>query len=237
MLPSPTSIQVSIVSQSVTVHHPKELSSAVVQSALGDAGFDVLTNPSPSEDHGTDSISGALSEFLANKRKKHVQQCSLCREEELHSDFDSKLSLDRHVSSDVFRSDANISRLDVAEERSVDMVVETDRRLSIASSIGTPGPFRVTLSVDGMTCSSCSGTITKTISDLQGVSEVAVSLLSKSATVIVDHKKLAEVVAGAIEDCGFLAEVLNVAPLDALSQDSTSGPRTVALRIDGMFCQ
>ncbi|KIM78679.1 hypothetical protein PILCRDRAFT_98319 [Piloderma croceum F 1598] len=88
-----------------------------------------------------------------------------------------------------------------------------------------------------MTCSSCSVTITKTVLDLEGVSEAAVNLLSKSATIIVDHKKRVEIVAKAVEDCGFEAEVMNVAQLNSADTDSISGPRTVALRIDGMFCR
>jgi P-type Cu+ transporter len=225
--PPPTSIQVSIVSQSVTVRHLKELSVVDIQSALADAGFDVLTTPSV--DHGADSKSGEMNQLLACKQKKHLQQCSLCQEEELHADVDSKLSLNRHIVSS--GSDAVVSYM--AED-------STGQNLSKVSSINSnhqAGPFCVTLSVGGMTCSSCSGTITKMVSEVEGVSEVAVSLLSKSATVIVDHKELVGAVVEAIEDCGFSAEVTNVAPLDAPNEDSTKGPRIVTLRIDGMFCQ
>jgi copper chaperone CopZ len=211
----------------------KELSSIAIQSALADAGFDISTSQNPQSIGG---ISGGVNEFIAGKREKHIHQCSLCREEELHSDFNSKLVLDRHVSNlEGSRSDADISLLHVTEEK----IVETDQKSSIASCVDDPdaGLFRVTLSVGGMTCSSCSGSITKTVSDLQGVSEVAVSLLSNSATVIVDHKQLVEVVVGAVEDCGFEAEVITVTQLNSLDENSISGLRTVALRIDGMFCR
>jgi Cu+-exporting ATPase len=196
-----------------------------IQSALADAGFDVLTTPSV--DHGADSKSGEMNQLLACKQKKHLQQCSLCQEEELYADVDSKLSLNRHIVS----SDAVVS--DIAED-------STGQNLSKVSSINSnhqAGPFCVTLSVGGMTCSSCSGTITKMVSEVEGVSEVAVSLLSKSATVIVDHKELVGAVVEAVEDCGFSAEVTDVARLDAPNEDSTKGPRIVTLRIDGMFCQ
>jgi P-type Cu+ transporter len=98
------------------------------------------------------------------------------------------------------------------------------------------GPLRVTLSVGGMTCSSCSGTITKIVSDLQGVSEVAVSFLGRSASAIVDHINLVDVIVETVNDSGYEAEVIGVEPLNVLDNDSISNSRTIALHIDGMFC-
>jgi P-type Cu+ transporter len=201
-----------------------------MQSALVGAGFDVLL---PSADHISHSTSG---EALAEKRKEHIRQCSLCQEEEIQSNYDSKSALDQLCVGPKTRcSSADISDLRVEEEN----VTATDQKSPIAPSIDThdAGPFRVTLSIGGMTCSSCSGTVTMMVSGLQGVSEVAVSLLSKSATVIVDHKKLVEVVVNTVEDCGFEVDVMNVTQLDAPDEGSTSGPRTIALHIDGMFCR
>jgi copper chaperone CopZ len=79
-------------------------------------------------------------------------------------------------------------------------------------------------------------TITKMVSDLQGVSDVAVSLLGGSATVVVDGKGTVEVVVRTIEDCGFDVEIMSVEPLAPLGYDLTSR-RTLTLCIDGMFCQ
>ncbi|KAF8175779.1 hypothetical protein BJ912DRAFT_857794, partial [Pholiota molesta] len=44
--PPPTFIQVSVVSQSVTYRRPEQLSPAVIQSTLENAGFDVFNGPS-----------------------------------------------------------------------------------------------------------------------------------------------------------------------------------------------
>jgi Cu+-exporting ATPase len=177
-----------------------------------------------------------MEKFLAGKREKHIHQCSLCYEEELHLDYNSKLGLDQHVGSlEASRSNAGISIRVTEEEK----VIETDEKLSITSQADdrNAGPFRVALSIGGMTCSSCSGGITKAVSHLEGVSEVAVSLLSKSTIVIVDHKKVVETVVEAVEDCGFEAEVITVTQLSPLNENNTSSLRTVALRIDGMFCR
>ena len=234
--PSPTTVHISIVSQSVIAHHPKELSLAAMESALVGAGFDVLTSPPLSADNIPRSIPGEVNGSLAEKRKKHIRQCSLCQEEEIQSDYDSKSALGQlYVGPKTLGSGADVSDLRVEEEN----VTATDQKSPIVPSTDTHdvGPFRVTLSIGGMTCSSCSGTITMMVSGLQGVSEVAVSLLSNSATVIVDHKKLIEIVVNTVEDCGFEVDVMNVMQLNALGEDSASGPRTIALHIDGMFCR
>jgi len=74
------------------------------------------------------------------------------------------------------------------------------------------GPQRLTLFVGGMTCVSCSNTVTELASKIPGVSDVAVNLLGKSATAIIDRKELAAQVVETVEDAG------------------------VSLRIEGMFC-
>ncbi|KAL0949956.1 hypothetical protein HGRIS_009976 [Hohenbuehelia grisea] len=104
---------------------------------------------------------------------------------------------------------------------------------------GNSSPHVVTLSVGGMTCSSCSGTITRMVSELPGVSSVVVSLIDKAATVVVDRPELVAQVTETIEDCGFEAEVVTVVPLESTNRDSPKDQvaRTISLKIDGMFCQ
>jgi hypothetical protein len=75
------------------------------------------------------------------------------------------------------------------------------------------------------------------LSDLQGVSEVTVSFLGQSASFVVDHMNLVGVVVETVKDCGYEAEVISVELLGVLDYDSTTNLRTIALRIDGMFCQ
>ncbi|KAI0663284.1 heavy metal translocatin [Cubamyces menziesii] len=98
------------------------------------------------------------------------------------------------------------------------------------------GPQRVQLSIDGMTCASCSNTVTGLLSDIPGVSEVIVNLLGKSATAVIADPDLAPQLVEAINDAGYEAEIVNMQPLvDNYEQDNT-GPRTVSLRVEGMFC-
>ncbi|KAJ7700064.1 hypothetical protein B0H17DRAFT_1253904 [Mycena rosella] len=64
--PPPLSVEVSVVSQTVTVHHFDALFPDAIHSAIHDAGFDVpeLGEPEPSS---------------SKRQVTHVQQCTLCQ--------------------------------------------------------------------------------------------------------------------------------------------------------------
>ncbi|KZW02827.1 heavy metal translocatin [Exidia glandulosa HHB12029] len=101
-----------------------------------------------------------------------------------------------------------------------------------------------------MTCASCSNTITSALLDLDGVSDVAIDLIGNSGAVTVVSRSLVDKVVEAVEDCGYTAEVDDVRPLhpspskqpkasattQPLRQRPTVGPRTIALRVEGMYC-
>ena len=65
---------------------------------------------------------------------------------------------------------------------------------------------------------------------------MVVHLLGKSASVTIADESLALQVVQGIEDAGFEADIVSLEK--SISSDSSSavGPRTVALRISGMFC-
>ncbi|KAI0774139.1 heavy metal translocatin [Fomes fomentarius] len=98
------------------------------------------------------------------------------------------------------------------------------------------GPLHVDLSVDGMTCVSCVNTVTGLLLDIHGVTDVSVNLIGKSASATVQHRKLLPQLEQAVGDAGYEAEVVNVRGLDADSPSEDVGPRTISLRVDGMYC-
>jgi Cu+-exporting ATPase len=181
--PQPLSVEVSVVSQTVTVNHLRALSLDAIQSAIVDAGFDVPqlhdVEPGPSK-----------------RRQTHLQQCTLCQKE--------------HASSLVH---------------------------SPSTCASPKSAFRLTLSVGGMSCSSCTNTITRALSEIPGISDVVVSLLESSATALLERTELSDAAQESVEDCGFEAHIMSVEPI----ADVTSGPhptsRTVSLRVGGMFCK
>ena len=76
----------------------------------------------------------------------------------------------------------------------------------------TEGPLQLVMSVGGMTCASCTNTITDALQALPGVSNVAVNLLGNSASVNVDGSDRVKAVVDAIEDAGYEAEVVSAQP-------------------------
>ena len=101
------------------------------------------------------------------------------------------------------------------------------------------GPLHVSLSIGGMTCVSCSSTLTRLLSELGGVTDVSVNLMGNSATLVVESKKLIPEVQDVIDSAGYEVSVVNVEPVQAIPDAlmTSCGRRTVALRIEGMSCE
>ncbi|XP_007447413.1 PREDICTED: copper-transporting ATPase 1 isoform X2 [Lipotes vexillifer] len=77
----------------------------------------------------------------------------------------------------------------------------------------------VTISVEGMTCSSCVWTIEQRIGKLNGVHHIKVSLEEKNATIIYDPKlQTPKTLQEAIDDMGFDAVLHNPKPLPVLTE-------------------
>ncbi len=109
----------------------------------------------------------------------------------------------------------------------------------LITAIKMDGPLRLTLSVGGMTCAACSSTITQLLSEEEGVTDVSVNLMGNSATLVVKSKELIMGVKEVIESAGYEASVVGAEPLQVTpdSVEVVHGQRTVALRIEGMFCE
>jgi P-type Cu+ transporter len=101
------------------------------------------------------------------------------------------------------------------------------------------GSLRVTLTVAGMTCASCSSTVTKLLSELEGVEDVSVDLIGNSASLVVESRNIIKEVQEVIESAGFETSVVTVEPVKTTSDtpNTALGRRTVALHVEGMFCE
>jgi copper chaperone CopZ len=93
----------------------------------------------------------------------------------------------------------------------------------------------VRLAVGGMTCVACARAITEALSKLEGVSDISVNQVGKSASAVVTAADIVESITTVIEDIGYECKVISVTPVVAVG---TSGQeRTVALEFKGMECQ
>ncbi|KAJ7047412.1 E1-E2 ATPase-domain-containing protein [Mycena alexandri] len=87
-----------------------------------------------------------------------------------------------------------------------------------------------------MTCATCTNTITRGLSEIDGVSDVVVSLLESSAVAVIDRKELADVAFDSIEDCGFEAHIMSVDPIVTSGhRPAVEKSRIISLRVGGMF--
>ncbi|KAJ9092259.1 hypothetical protein QFC21_006901 [Naganishia friedmannii] len=108
------------------------------------------------------------------------------------------------------------------------------------------GLYELTLSVEGMTCASCTGSIASALDPASnpGIRSVNVNLLGASVTVVYDPKTLAaETISDMVEDAGFGSEISLNAPVwnqdQTLPVTNTSTPRETwktTLSITGMTC-
>jgi Cu+-exporting ATPase len=72
-----------------------------------------------------------------------------------------------------------------------------------------------------------------------GVTDISVNLIGKSATLVVESKKLIPEVQDVIEFAGYEVSVVKVEPVQTIpdAPRTSWGRRTVALRVEGMFCE
>jgi len=239
--PAPSSIDVSIVTQTVTVKHTPELSPYDIKAAIDAAGFDIVATPSPATGTTRTPLSfthtiARIPAILTGKSDKHLQQCAACQEER-RAAFEFESSSSPHVverekfGEDTLTGDPEIKKVPLSGHPSVRLDHESEH-----------GPQRVTLSVGGMTCASCSNAVTHALSELPGISDAVINLLGNSATLKVERADLVPTLVETIEDIGYEAEVISVEPLRPLpkarqaSRPHTDGPQRLTLSVGGMTC-
>lgn len=98
--------------------------------------------------------------------------------------------------------------------------------------------FEATFSIEGMTCSACTGKVNDTIGHLPGVKNVSVALMTNSATVQFEGvKEDAIKIVDEIEDIGYGCVLDSIKEYRTDDEQVKVMERTVQLRIDGMFCE
>ncbi|KAE8148121.1 putative copper resistance-associated P-type ATPase [Aspergillus avenaceus] len=97
--------------------------------------------------------------------------------------------------------------------------------------------YAAEIAIGGMTCGSCSGSVTRGLEELPFVTKVSVNLLSHSGRVEFDGHDNIDAIVEKIEDLGYDASVISIVSQSPDSEnDDTIEERTVAIRVDGMFC-
>jgi P-type Cu+ transporter len=95
--------------------------------------------------------------------------------------------------------------------------------------------YKAQLSIGGMTCSSCESAITRTLSSLDFVQSVDITLLGHSGTVAFSTRENVAQIKAAVEEMGYDCDIVGLFKLG--SQLTASNTRTISIKVDGMFCQ
>ncbi len=203
--PKPSSVDISIDRKYVRIIHDPALQVPMLQHSLLNAGFDIQVEYSGTS-NGTNNYHNA--DVLHGTSGAHEQYCCSCSKkgDMLHEDL--------------YRGEADVSS---AASR------------TLTNQAATPDRYRLTLAIGGMTCASCTRSITEALTSMPGVHQVSVNLIENSGTCILDDEKLAELMRDTIDDCGFEARVVRMDPESRnMSETVKTLIRTVALKIDGI---
>lgn len=96
--------------------------------------------------------------------------------------------------------------------------------------------YRLEFHIGGMTCASCSNSITHGLQEEPYIKSVNINLMANSGTVILSSKDDAQKVKDAVESMGFICDLGEIAPL-RMFESAANDVRIVRIRIDGMFCK
>ncbi|PFH52706.1 hypothetical protein AMATHDRAFT_1765 [Amanita thiersii Skay4041] len=207
--PKPLSVQVSVAQQTVRVVYDSAPPLEAIQAALLDEGFDLSNRPLGIPGRLAIGVSSSSLVTLQGRPGRHQRSCLQCGQY-----FNASVS----------------STLDLTPVNTRTMVEKKSK------SDFAPYPYKLILSIGGMTCSACTRAINDTVIQIPGVSDIVISLIDNAATVILDNETLADTVSTAIEDCGFEVRVVSLEPYttEAVAQGEEV-LRTVALKVDGML--
>ena len=95
----------------------------------------------------------------------------------------------------------------------------------MTTTLDTPTPTRIDLTIEGMHCASCVARIERALSDVDGVSEASVNLATERAAVT-----------GEALDAAALRDAVAAAGYTAHDVAATAGPARARLAIEGMHC-
>ena len=96
--------------------------------------------------------------------------------------------------------------------------------------------MRASISIEGMTCSSCVNAVTEGLKSLPFVTAVSVNLVSNNASVDFSGADNLDKILEVIDGLGYDATKEDLQTVDQV-QTKTSSERTIQIRVDGIFCE
>lgn len=129
----------------------------------------------------------------------------------------------------------------IDDKRLADAIQETIRGAGYSADlvelvpVETSKGYRVSATIGGMTCASCSSAVKRAVTSLPDVEDVSIDVINGTAVFVVSSKSVISQLGEAIEDAGYDYQQVEVQEL--LTASAAKASRTVNLSVEGMFCQ
>ncbi|OAG40427.1 hypothetical protein AYO21_05327 [Fonsecaea monophora] len=251
-IPGIQSIQVSLIDQTIRVKHAQDSTREVIVSELIKSAFEVehvtTIRADGVQSHDSDVSPRPANAQLSRSRwlmsraqRKHIENCKACQREKGQR---SRPKLSWSSLMRLRRRQAHPKQTSTDEEAAISDDTLAEHKLSSKNVDGAgeesaPCHYVATISIGGMTCASCTSSITKGLDSLDFVDSVNVNLMRNDARVVYqgpqsNSDKLAE----AIEELGYEAVIDDIQPLvqDKPLSDDEHESHKVTLSIEGMTC-
>ncbi|PLN76295.1 heavy metal translocatin [Aspergillus taichungensis] len=220
--------------ESLSDTEPLAPHASVVASAEDSVTTHVTSSSQSPKDHGKFrarvSIGGMSCASCVNSITEEVK----------HLDFvlDVTVNLLTNSATLLYRGpQENINKVveqidDIGFEASVDEVNPED--MAPSSDQRASPTFVAELAINGMTCGSCVGAVTRGLQELPFVTDVSINLLTHGGRVEFKGRENLDAVKEKVEDLGYDVSVNSVSPTAAIADETET--RSIAIHIDGMFC-
>jgi heavy metal translocating P-type ATPase len=212
-----------------------DVESLAPRKSLGDGSGSTIVSdtqqvppPGDKEFNARISIGGMTCASCVNTVTKEVQQLDFVREATVNLLTNSATLLYTGPQSNIDKIVDLIE--DIGYEASVDEVEP------VVATAPSPPAYLAEIAIGGMTCGSCSATITRALEEMPFVVEVSVNLLAHSGRVRFVGRENVDAILEKIDDLGYEASVDNIQPVVMNDEEDKNQKRTVSIRVDGMFC-
>lgn len=222
--PAPVIRDISIINHVITIAHENTLPAVSISEALTSAGYEVFD---------TSSASGSCEKLLAQADREANLASTVQRwDSRRNSQLDRSTRQIHDANCQVCAACSNTAR-----------GRETLESVAISNAVDATPLYLATLSIDGMTCSSCVGNVTKALQNVRTVDRADVSLVGRSANVQLRTDEAESVtfdLIQAVEDAGYDAQLMELTPVLATAVQKEDEDKNDFWRatyaIEGMSC-
>ena len=247
-LPNLVSIDISIADHTIRIQHQGSSTTSTILKELQDAAFDVehvkvCDGPGSviNEYDTTRQISKtprwSSTLFMPKAQRKHIENCNACKEETMRKNMRSLGGAMPSRSRFLSRSRTTKTRPDTPNEKPFVIDVDAQPTQEHKDATEAAETFKAMISIGGMTCASCVGTITKELDTVEFVTSASVSLVANNATIsFKGPRDNVDKIVEAIEDLGYEAVLDEVQPLHNQTTSSHPSIFRATLSLEGMTC-